>query len=293
MKYKYNVSYIKDGEIIPLKYKNKKMFDSDLRTIDRSTLILSSEGEVLYYLKGMKLIPEDVDKLYISRTEIINGEEVENIIYDGDILLFEEDKNKFNTEYIQKTLSFFKSRINISTLAKLFELYYKKYNLPKYKLEQKKYIHFANMLNRVKKILLLIDKRLNNIFEVDPEVEKKLDKAIEEFYNKEFLNITKNGTTLKYGNVRDFIIKVKYAYGEYDVDRKHTYLDNNKKPEVETQEEFLTEEDFVRSTNEILKTYNNDFVPYQDGNDYITPLTKEELSNIDDMGTSLNLKRNN
>ena len=291
MKYKYNISYIYNDEIIPLKFNGKNLFDSDLKTIDNSCIILESEEELLYYLKGIYNIPKSVNKLYITHTEIVNNMEVEKIIYDGDILLFKSDKDKYNASYIGKLFNYFKLRKSTYLLEQLFKLYYRKYNLPEYKLKQKKYVHFLNMLNRVKQILLLIEKRKDNIYETNPKLEQKLQKALEEFYNKEYFSYTKNGKSLRYANLRDLIIKVKYVNGEYDINRKHTYLDYNNLNNDLYFEEFLTEEDFDRSIKEILKTYNNEFKPYQDGVDFIAPITKEEISNIDDMGYSLNLKR--
>ena len=223
-KYKYNVSYIENGIVKPLKFNGKNLFDSDLKTIDRSTVKLKDEEMLLLYLKEVKMIPKYIDKLYISYK--VENEDKQHIIYDGDILLFSEDKDKFNYEYILKMFDNLKR--NRNELLKLCQLYTKKYSLPKEKLEIKKYKHFKNMLKRIKSIAEYVRRNENIFLDSGNFLEEiKLDKYIDEFILKEFFSETKNGNVLKYSNLRDFIIKLKYVSGEYNIDRSHDYLEYN------------------------------------------------------------------
>ena len=230
-KYKYNLSYIEDSKIIPIKL-GKDFTECSLKNMDSYTGIFRNEEELLMLLKYMHLIPADIDKLYISYNKEVDGKTYQNIIYDGDILLF-EDENKFSKEYINYIFNLLSRRENLSLLRKLFELYYKKYNVNEYnlsieELKQKKYKHFKNMHKRVLKLYQVIYRKENNIFETEKYLDEiEFDGYIDEFINKEFYRTTKEGKTLIYSSVRDFIIKLKYVHGLYDIDREHKYLDYN------------------------------------------------------------------
>ena len=292
-KYKYNLSYIDNGIIKSI---DLQLFSTlskkdlhEIKNIDELTTIYNSEEELLDNLKFLNLIPNNINKLYLTHN--VNGEEI--IGYNGDILLFKKDKEKLDIRYIKNVFENYKEEPN--KLLILARQYLKKYNKSK------------GMMLKVKDLIFYANLKRESSFNYlcSDEIEE-LNGTIDNFINTEFYDKTKQDKTIRYSNIRDFVIKEKYVEAEYNISRLHDYLKYNnnilksniKKDDLineenieDDNEEFLTMADFDKVDNSILDGYHEDFEIYQDGKDYIVPITKKELKKaLDDIGKKLSLK---
>ena len=292
-KYKYNLSYIDNGIIKSI---DLQLFSTlskkdlhEIKNIDELTTIYNSEEELLDNLKFLNLIPNNINKLYLTHN--VNGEEI--IGYNGDILLFKKDKEKLDIRYIKNVFENYKEEPN--KLLILARQYLKKYNKSE------------GMMLKVKDLIFYANLKRESSFNYlcSDEIEE-LNGTIDNFINTEFYDKTKQDKTIRYSNIRDFVIKEKYVEAEYNISRLHDYLKYNnnilksniKKDDLineenieDDNEEFLTMADFDKVDNSILDGYHEDFEIYQDGKDYIVPITKKELKKaLDDIGKKLSLK---
>ena len=226
MKYKYNLSYKKNDIFIPIEINN--ISGKSLKIIDGFTSVFENEDSLLTLLKMLGKIPNDVDKIYITHTDEINNITLEQMAYGGDVLLFNKDYKKLNKSYIPYMFELFKQ--NLEEFSKLCDLYVDKYTLPAEKKKLKKYTHFNKMLDRVNKIRLHLRRKEYLYFDTGAYLEEiDFEKDLDIFIKKEFYIDTKDGIKINYSNLRDFIIKVKYALGKLDINKKEDYALANEK----------------------------------------------------------------
>ena len=227
-KYKYNLSYIENGEIIPIRKLHEVFVECPLDNIDGFTSLFNSEIELINFLKLTNVIPTTVNKLYVSHNKVVNDKVIQNIINDGDILIFNKDKNKLNEDYIYAMFNKLTRLENNDNLRILCDLYIKKYTVPNDKKNEKRCTHFNRMVNVLNNMYMYTINRINYVYDTGAYLEdSKFNKNLNDFIEKEFFSKTKQGKTLRYRNLRDFIIKLKYVTGEYNIDRRHDYLDYN------------------------------------------------------------------
>ena len=267
-KYKYNLSYYDKitGKYIPLNLNSNTRADSTLEVLDKITTNFECLENILSYYKAVKLIPEDINDLFITRSLVLNDGTVSQVlVYNSDKIMYKKDIEKLNFDYVRNLIEVFKK--NPDDLLKLCDLYITKYSLSEEKKQEKnyetKYKYFIKMLERVKLLVRYAELEKEKYFDNCSYYKKaEWDRYVKDFMIKEFFRDTKDGKKVNYPNIRDFVIKsdivlnVKKKIEEQNID------------EEEIQDEFLTYEDIKRSNAEILcddasenieieETYNN------------------------------------
>lgn len=296
---KYRLSYLSFGGYKALDLekleclKGKKV--TDIQVIDEFTTSFLNMETLLEFLKRNKIINEDINKLVITVDKKQDGETINKKIYRGENLLFSSDKNFLNTSFIYKWIM--SNSNDFDTIIKICDNYIEKYKNAYNRITGSSYI--LGVFNSLR--ILALNKKENKDY-ISPSELKDFNDAIKDFINIEFYKIDKdvlnntgkierkcedNGTYKKsYRNIHDFVILLK----SLGIDLNKTKLnkpmietlkirDNNIEEEQEEFEEFLTNEDINRVNDSILRNYKyEEYEGYQDGNDYYTPITKEELS---------------
>lgn len=260
---KYSLCYIKNNEI-------KLIGDLDsLQSIDIYTTKFDSEKELIDDIKLNNGISDNIYKVYVY------NKSKKKIIYDGDILLFSDSKDKISIEYVKKMFREYKS--NPKKLLILSKMYAKKYK------------NKEGFLPKVNGLYTYAESKIDNTYDISDYDEKEyLNSLVTSFINAEFYSKLKNNEIkTKYSAIREFVIKTMYIKGVINENRPLSFLDIDDKNEFKRkeneeilfdEEEFLTEEDVIRSCKEILKDYKFDTSDgVVDGHDYIKPITESEL----------------
>ena len=260
---KYSLCYIKNKEI-------KLIGDLDsLQSIDNYTTKFDSERELIADIKLNNGISDNIYKVYVY------NKSKKKIIYDGDILLFSDSKNKISIDYVNKMFREYKA--NPKKLLILSKMYAKKYK------------NKDGFLPKVNGLYTYAVSKIDNIYDISGYDEREyLSSLVTSFINAEFYSKLKNNEVkTKYSAIREFVIKTMYINGIINENRPLSFLDIDdknvfkRKETVEVlfdEEEFLTEEDVIRSCKEILKDYKFDTSDgVVDGHDYIKPITENEL----------------
>lgn len=260
---KYSLCYIKNKEI-------KLIGDLDsLQSIDNYTTKFDSERELIADIKLNNGISDNIYKVYVY------NKSKKKIIYDGDILLFSDSKNKISIDYVNKMFREYKD--NPKKLLILSKMYAKKYK------------NKDGFLPKVNGLYTYAVSKIDNTYDISGYDEREyLSSLVTSFINAEFYSKLKNNEVkTKYSAIREFVIKTMYINGIINENRPLSFLDIDdknvfkRKETVEVlfdEEEFLTEEDVIRSCKEILKDYKFDTSDgVVDGHDYIKPITENEL----------------
>lgn len=280
---KYRLSYVKYGRYFNVNlqglefFKNKKYTDIDV--IDEFTTNFNNLNELIEYLKNSELIDDDCNKLFITIDKKENNFIRQKKIYNGDKLLFKNDKEYLKISYIYKWIMINKD--NYDYMITIANNYLEKYKNAYNRITgSSNHLALFYSLKNLARVL-----KANNSLE-SSEVFKEFEECVEDFINIEFYKIDKdiytkerrieikkdsNGIRQKsYRNIHDFVLLMK----EIDIS-----LGNNPQTYFE-EEEFLTKEDFRRSDTEILDNYHNEkFDSYVDGNDFIKCPNKTEIKN--------------
>lgn len=296
---KYRLSYLSYGGYKALDLekleclKGRKV--TDIQVIDEFTTSFLNMKTLLEFLKRNKIINEDINKLVITVDKKQDGETINKKIYRGENLLFSSDKNFLNTSFIYKWIM--SNSNDFDTIIKICDNYIEKYKNAYNRITGSSYI--LGVFNSLR--ILALNKKENKDY-ISPSELKDFNDTIKDFINIEFYKIDKdvlnntgkierkcedNGTYKKsYRNIHDFVILLK----SLGIDLNKTITtkpmietlkirDNKVEEEQEEFEEFLTNEDINRVNDSILRNYKyEEYEGYQDGNDYHTPITKEELS---------------
>ncbi len=278
---KYRLSYVKYGRYFNVNlqglefFKNKKYTDIDV--IDEFTTNFNNLNELIEYLKNSELIDDDCNKLFITIDKKENDFVRQKKIYNGDKLLFKNDKKYLKVSYIYKWIMFNKD--NYDYMIAIANNY-----LEKYKNAYNRITGSSNLLALFYSIKNLARVLKNNKYLNSSEVFKEFESSIEDFIDVEFYKIDKdiyikenrieikkdsNGVKQKnYRNIHDFVLLMKEIDKSLDI-KLQTYFE---------EEEFLTKEDFRRSDDEVLNNYHNEkFDSYGDGNDFIKCSNKTEV----------------
>lgn len=260
---KYSLCYIKNNEI-------KLIGDLDsLQSIDNYTTKFDSEKELIDDIKLNNGISDNIYKVYVY------NKSKKKIIYDGDILLFCDSKDKINIDYVNKMFREYKA--NPKKMLILSKMYAKKYK------------NKDVFLPKVNGLYTYAVSKIDNTYDISGYDEREnLSSLVTSFINAEFYSKLKNNEVkTKYSAIREFVIKTMYINGIINENRPLSFLDIDDKNEFKSKEseevlfdedEFLTEEDVIRSCKEILKDYKFDTSDgVVDGHDYIKPITESEL----------------
>lgn len=260
---KYSLCYIKNNEI-----KLIGNLDS-LQSIDNYTTNFDSEKELIDDIKLNNGMSDNIYKVYVY------NKSKKKIIYDGDILLFSDSKDKISISYVNKMFSEYKDKPK--KLLILSKMYARKY--------KNKY----GFLPKVNGLYTYAESKVDNTYDISDYDEKEyLNSLVTSFINAEFYSKLKNNEIkTKYSAIREFVIKTMYINRVINENRPLSFLNIDYKNEFKSKEseevlfdedEFLTEEDVIRTCKEILKDYKFDTSDgVVDGHDYIEPITESEL----------------
>ena len=237
---KYSLCYIKNNKI-------KLIGDLDsLQSIDNYTTKFDSEKELIDDIKLNNGISDNIYKVYVY------NKSKKKIIYDGDILLFSDSKDKISIDYVNKMFREYKA--NPKKLLILSKMYAKKYK------------NKEGFLPKVNGLYTYAESKIDNTYDISGYDDKEyLNSLVTSFINAEFYSKLKNNEIkTKYSAIREFVIKTMYINGVINENRPLSFLDIDDKNEFKSkeseeelfdEEEFLTEEDVIRSCKEILKDY--------------------------------------
>ena len=278
---KYRLSYIKYGRYYNVNLQELEFFNNkkytDIDVIDEFTTNFNNLNEFIEYLKNSELIDDDINKLFITIDKKENDYIRQKKIYNGDKLLFKNDKEYLKVSYIYKWIMLNKD--NYDYMIAIANNYLEKYKNARNRItDSSNYLALFYSLKNLANVL-----KNNNSLEKF-EVLREFEKYVEEFINVEFYKIDKvlytkekkieikkdsNGIRQKnYRNIHDFVLLMKEIDKSLDI-KPQSYFE---------EEEFLTMEDFRRSDDVILNNYHNEnFDSYVDGNDFIKFSNKSEV----------------
>lgn len=290
---KYRLSYLSIGGI----YKDidlskldclKNFTTTDIEIIDAFTTNFNNEEELLLFLKHNKIIEEDVNKLYITIDKKIENNKINKKIYNGETILLKKDFNLLNISFIYKWIM--ENKDNEYYIKSIANNYIEKYKNAYNRINGSSYI--LTLFNNLKYLIINKNNKTEN------EILKEYEKCISDFIDIEFYKIDKDilskekrilkkkdkdGKYLKsYRNIHDFVILINTLDYNLQNDIKTNNLieldDNEEIKTLKEHEEFLTYEDYQKTNEYLLKEYKERlFIPYREGNDYISPISKEEL----------------
>jgi len=304
---KYGLGYYKDGQIhrvelekLECLFKYSKNDLYDLKFIDKFTANFENQEDLLKFLWINGLITKDIKKIIITK-----GQKNPKMIYDGDILIFEEDFDRLSDNYIHKWFLEYEKDIltNIDKLVvieKICARYLKKYRNA---INSRTGNHFWNLSTfekiydvvlRIKKILQtgplgkeaellkLVDYYIKYIPDLIAVEFYKIDERESSIQGEIVLEKEKNRSILQYKNLHDFIVFLKKLDKNLQFDEEHLNeidvydnsfgetnddLEVSYQPVYEKPEEFLTEDDFER----VRKFQSPIFETFKDGNDFVVP----------------------
>lgn len=300
---KYRLSYNLNGfnETIDLSkldcLKNKDI--TDIKLIDDFTKSFKSLDELLDFLKRNKVLDKEINKLFITKEkkDKKNNNIIYEKIYEGEFLFFEKDSKYLDISYLYSIIE--SNMKNGTFIRELSEKLYKKYNSKQYG---------PNNINSVLLTLMRLGRNVelygyeslsnNDINEYISCIDNliileffKYDYKNYEFYKK----YDNNGNAIiNYNNLRSFAVyiikKMKKDLIRKNYIKEDKILERKYKEDTE-HEEFLTYEDFEKSNDEILETYNPDTTEKLDYKDSSTQLPKRELKKeLDNIAKKLVIK---
>jgi len=285
MKYKFRLSYKEGNKYTPINLDNIDFLSennkTEIKTIDEFTTHFEYYEEMINYLKEHKLIPDNIDKLYVTFDVKHDNKVYEQLYAYNNTLFFKGDKERLKYSYIYK---YFRDKFENGAFMKyIVEHYEKKYV----------YKNFTTLKFLARTI------KDNGIWSLDPYDKTVYFEEFDNFLDFLFKKKTKKGTEVNYKNVRDFLC---FIDGEDPIKVKgnEIYQKNNNKvvnPE-ESLDNFIELENISKKEylnfNERLAYNTEDFEPYRDGNDYIVPISRDEmLESLNDYAKKYTLKRDN
>lgn len=267
--------------------------------IDTFTTSFNNESELIKYLKEQKLIPEDVDKIYLIDTTYLEelGSFINQIEYNGDIILFSRDKVNLDLDKVKE--QFYSLKSNPKGLEMFTEMSLKYYG--NMKLNPKNYKYATKMCGILETLKTASNFLKDGTYEDKNYRSFNLYKdSFYEFVEEEFYNHKENKKTKKikktenYSNIHRFVISKKYIDKEYRLNRRQEFLElnkiqwENKRKEYKAlkekikqnkeEENYLNLNEIYRDLKRVLENYKEqDFEPYEDGIDYVKPTNKEEI----------------
>lgn len=288
---KYRLSYLGYGGLKSIDLKKLDCLIgykvTDIDVIDKFTTSFNNLEELLMFLKRNNLITDDVNKLYITIDKKVDNNIINKKIYNGEKLLFKNDIELLKISFIYKWI--LSNKNNNNYIIAIANNYMDKYKNAYNRIDGSSYI--LSLFSTLKNIAIN-----KNNYNIENGEINEFNKCISDFIDIEFYKLDKfkwtnykiiekkkdkNGNYLKnYRNIHDFVILIK----ELDKSLNKINSKNNKSLivynniEEETNldnEEFLTYDDYI-NTNEGINRVE-EFEPYIDGNDFIAPITLEEI----------------
>ena len=289
---------------------------TDIQVIDEFTTSFENMESLLNFLKRNKVIDEDINKIVITVDKKENGETINKKIYRGENLLFKSDKNFLDMSFVYKWIMNHADEPDL--IIEICNNYIEKYKNAYNRITGSSYI--LSLFNSLR--ALAYSKKENAQGYMRASELKEFDDSVRDFINLEFYKIDKDvlintgkierkcedGTYRKsYRNIHDFIILLKSmgvnlgkGLANSSVSNKQTTLvvEDNYPTGVQVElEEFLTEDDIIRSNKEFFKTYEDEPVDEEDlnmglgGHDYPHVMSREELEeSLYETGMNLCLK---
>lgn len=283
MKYKFRLSYKDGNKYIPINLNNVEFLNdiskTEIKAIDEFTTHFETKEDMLNYLKSNNLIPNNVETLYITFDVKQDNKTYEQLYAYNKTLFFKGDIDRLKYSYIYK---YFRNKFENGTFMENIVEHY-----------EKKYVHknFTTL-----KVLARAIKD-GGIWSLDNDDRKVYYEEFDKFLDFLFKKTTKKGKEVNYKNVRDFLC---FIDGEEPIKVKGNEIFETIDSKVVKPEEIM--DDFIEPENipiEEYCKYNRDFMPeyfeaYQDGNDFIAPITKEEIEeSMNDYAKKLCFKRDN
>lgn len=318
---KYRLSYLGYGGYKSIDLEKLECLSgrkvTDIQTIDEFTTSFENLEALLEFLKRNKIVDEDLNKLVITVDKKENGETINKKIYRGENLLFKSDRDFLNMSFVYKWI------INHSDYSDLIiaicDNYIEKYKNAFNRINGSSYI--LSLFNSLR--ALAYNKKENAEGYMRASELKEFDDTVRDFINLEFYKIDKDilsktgkierkmendGTYKKsYRNIHDFIILLKNMEIKLDkcldkdfVSKKKSTISivDNVQEQIEQDEEieeFLTEDDILRTNKQFFDSIKSDNVneddDYEsrlDGHDFHYKMSREELEqSLYDTGMSL------
>ncbi len=260
----YTLCYIKDEKISLINLKDYNI--SNIKSLDEFTTTFNNMEELLNELYDKNLIPEKNINLYVYNLN------KQKIIYNGDIILYKNNKINLNINYVKENLAELKNKpLDLFILLKIY---------------LKKYKNKSGMINKIKNLCQYASTKKEKYYNsLSSDEKSRLEEYFTDFIRTEFYFKRQNKIVEDYSTIRDFVVNMMYVDDLFDLDRKHSYLKYNyKKDNLNDEldynkyenEEFFEESD--KSINEeILANKIVDSYELIDGNDYYKSLSKKVL----------------
>lgn len=285
MKYKFRLSYKEGNKYIPINLDNIDFINenniTEIKAIDDFTTNFEYYEEMIHYLKKHNLIPDNVDKLYVTFDVKQDNKTYEQLYAYNKTLFFKGDKERLKYSYIYK---YFRDKFEDGAFMEQIIEHY-----------EKKYIH-KNFVT-----LKVLARAIKNdgIWTLESDDRSIYFEEFDKFLDFLFKKKNKKGTKVNYKNVRDFLC---FIDGEDPIKVKgneiyETNISKNVRAE-DVMDDFLEPEnipleEYYRFNRETV--INGEvFEPYRDGNDYISPISEEEIvESLNDYAKKYTLKRDN
>ena len=274
-KYKFRLSYKTNEILTPIKLEDleelKDIDITDIKEIDKFTTKYENKETLLNDLKEKKLIPEDVTELYITFDKKEGKNTIQQLYSFNKTIFYSNERDKLKTSY---AYSLIRNHIDDGEFMQ---------NIIKYYINKYPHKNFS--------IIDGVSYNLKNYgaHGLSPSEYREYVDEVEYFMEYIFYKKNKDGIKeKKYRKVRDFLCYIK---GETPI-RIKTDTPKPKKVVKESvpiikeeikddidddREEFITYKEYQEFNKEFISSCKEeDFEPYQDGNDWISPITRRE-----------------
>ena len=283
-KYKFRLSYKDGNKYIPINLDNVAFINeenkTEIKAIDEFTTNFECYEEMLNYLKNNSLISESVDKLYVTFDVEKNNRTYEQLYAYNKTLFFKNDIERLKGSYVFK---YIRNRFDNGAFLYNIIKHYEK------KIPNQKFSTFKSLVMTIKE---------GSLWSLDPCDRYVYSKEFNRYLDFLFTSKKKNEERkIVYKNIRDFLC---YIDGEEPIKVKgneiyETVLPKNTIEEVEDyiEPDNITLEEYIKFNKELVLNVD-DFEAYRDGNDFIAPITQEEIEeSLNDYAKKLCKKRDN
>lgn len=274
-KYKFRLSYKYNNILIPIKLEQiedlKDIDVTDIKEIDKFTTKYETLLELLEDLKNKQLIPNDVSELFITFDKKDGKNTIQQLYSFNKTIFYSDARDKLKTSY---AYSLIRKHIDDGEFMQ---------NIIKYYINKYPHKNFS--------IIDGVSYNLKNYGDhgLSPSEYKEYVDEVEYFMEYIFYKKNKDGVKeKKYRKVRDFLCYIK---GETPIRIKNdtpkpkkvvkesvpiTNLEETL-DDINEREEFITYKEYQEFNKEFISSCSEeDFEPYQDGNDWISPISKRE-----------------
>lgn len=307
-KYKFRLSYIDIYGIKPIELSKLECLNglnmTDIKEIDKFTTKFKDLNELLKFLKTNKLIPQNIDNLYIS-FDVKEDNVIKQQYYAyNKRIFFKNDSEKLKTSY---ACSIIRNKIQDGCFINdLISHYMQKYPYKNFNslYTASRYVARYGYHSLTPSEQSLYREEINSlisfIFYTTGNIKKTYYKSTRDFicyiYGDKALKVkktkeSKNTKLVLNEFINDFQEEDNLTYNEHNKFIK-TSLKNHGFNMSETE---VIDSEFNKNIALVEKT-NKDiiFEPYRDGNDWISPANKEEIEeSLNEYSRKLCFKRDN